>query len=126
MDKNVIKLDKYTANMLPVSYSVMFLLTIVQNCALNGENNLFETKLKYEGNLTDIVEKFKILWPVRDWKQSGYFTDEYISNINLHWLLFDPPEKSSFFILGVIYLIIMIFGFAGNFFSDIFVHKVGI
>ncbi|KAJ8921668.1 hypothetical protein NQ315_010577, partial [Exocentrus adspersus] len=66
-------------------------------------------------NVSHIVEKFKKLWSVREWIERGYFTEEYICNINAHWLSFESPSRSSFVILAVIYLNIMLTGFVGNF-----------
>ncbi|KAJ8952677.1 hypothetical protein NQ318_020992 [Aromia moschata] len=47
--------------------------------------------------MTNTVERFKTLWPVREWKENGYFTDKDIGGINRHWLQFGPPENINFF-----------------------------
>ncbi|CAG9769354.1 unnamed protein product [Ceutorhynchus assimilis] len=61
----------------------------------------------------DLIERFKENWGVRYWTQ-GFFNEEYIYDINIHWLKFNPPKSSHFIILGVLYIVIMTFGCMGN------------
>lgn len=65
-------------------------------------------------NKTVLVEKFKEMWHIDDWINMGLFTENYINDINNHWLQFEPPSDSSFYALSILYTIIMIFGVFGN------------
>lgn len=65
-------------------------------------------------NLTGLIENFKKNWPVREWVDRGYFSEEYISDINAHWLKYPPPETKNFYIIGIMYFIITMFGVVGN------------
>lgn len=60
-----------------------------------------------------LIEKFKQNWDVKYWTQ-GFFSEEYISDINVHWLKFEPPNEYSFITLGILYIVIMIVGVIGN------------
>ncbi|CAH1173477.1 unnamed protein product, partial [Phaedon cochleariae] len=66
-------------------------------------------------NLSDIIQRFKSQWSVADWYKFGLFHDEQISDINVHWLTFPPPDDGHFYALGVLYIFLMIFGLTGNF-----------
>lgn len=100
--------------MLPSSFALTILTALVG--VLHGENVKCPDKTDVAGNnITDVVERFIDLWSVSDWIERGYFTEEYICDINLHWLSFGPPSRSSFIVLAVIYLNIMLVGFLGNF-----------
>ncbi|CAH1173482.1 unnamed protein product [Phaedon cochleariae] len=66
-------------------------------------------------NLSDIIQRFKSQWSVADWYKFGLFHDEQISDINIHWLTFPPPDDGHFYALGVLYIFLMIFGLTGNF-----------
>lgn len=96
--------------------SVIFVLLTVVTTALNSENVYCGDKIGVTGNnVTDTIRRFTELWSVSDWIERGYFTKVYVCDINLHWLSFGPPDRSSFIILAVIYLNIMLVGFLGNF-----------
>lgn len=65
-------------------------------------------------NVTLLIENFKENWPVQNWIDSGYFSEEYINDINIHWLKYPPPEPLNFYLIAIYYIFIMIFGLAGN------------
>lgn len=48
------------------------------------------------------------------WKDHGFYTDDYIHLINVHWFKFHPPADTSHYVLGTLYTIIMVFGCFGN------------
>ncbi|KAF7278134.1 hypothetical protein GWI33_008751 [Rhynchophorus ferrugineus] len=60
-----------------------------------------------------LIGAFKSKWNVNEWNK-GWFFEENIYDINTHWMKFDPPKRSSFTILAVMYTFIMIIGFTGN------------
>ncbi|XP_025191406.1 opsin, ultraviolet-sensitive-like [Melanaphis sacchari] len=57
---------------------------------------------------------FKTKYPVNLWKDHGIYTDDYIKLINSHWLKFLPPHPTSHYILGLLYIVIVVFGCSGN------------
>ncbi len=61
-----------------------------------------------------LVEHFKKVYPVEQWKTEGFFEDEDLLDIACHWLRFDPPRPSLHFLLAVIYIIIFLIGLLGN------------
>lgn len=61
-----------------------------------------------------LVEKFKSIWPVSNWRKYGYFTDDYLFLINEHWLQFPPPDATAQKILGSIYILFATAGCWGN------------
>lgn len=65
-------------------------------------------------NKSVLVNKFKELWHVENWFDKGFFTVEYLDDINYHWLQFTPPNDGSFYALCILYAIIMSFGLFGN------------
>lgn len=48
------------------------------------------------------------------WKDHGFYTDDYIQLINVHWFKFRPPADTAHYVLGILYTIIMVFGCFGN------------
>lgn len=58
---------------------------------------------------------FKNTYPTDTWKDHGFYTDDYIKLINKHWFKFTPPNDMSHYILGFLYIIIMVIGCLGNF-----------
>lgn len=65
-------------------------------------------------SVENLIESFKQSYPVELWKELGLFEEDYINNINIHWLTFPPPKKSNHYILAVMYAIIMVVGMTGN------------
>uniref|UniRef100_A0A8D8SKY0 Opsin, ultraviolet-sensitive n=1 Tax=Cacopsylla melanoneura TaxID=428564 RepID=A0A8D8SKY0_9HEMI len=61
-----------------------------------------------------LLETFRRMYPVETWKEKGWFTDDYLSLINRHWLQFEPPSSSSHYILASCYFLIMVIGCSGN------------
>ncbi|XP_061710601.1 opsin, ultraviolet-sensitive-like [Cydia pomonella] len=69
-----------------------------------------------ESSVTDentLIEDFKRRWPVELWR-NYLFTDDYLLLINSHWLHFAPPDPSSNYILGILYIAMMLVGTTGN------------
>lgn len=66
-------------------------------------------------NISEILAIFKSKWPTEEWKQFGFFNDDYLLKINLFWLQFPPPSPSSHYFLAILYAIIMTVGVTGNF-----------
>lgn len=61
----------------------------------------------------NLVKSFQQQWPVVNWRK-WLFTDDYLLLINRHWLQFSPPDPSSQYALGVLYMIIAAVGCTGN------------
>lgn len=62
----------------------------------------------------NVYERFKSVYPVEEWKSLGFFTEDFLYDINEHWLQFDPPTKTSHYTLAAMYAIIMTIGVVGN------------
>ncbi|XP_063360335.1 opsin, ultraviolet-sensitive-like [Cydia amplana] len=60
-----------------------------------------------------LIEEFKRRWPVELWR-NYLFTDDYLLLINSHWLRFAPPDPLSNYILGTLYIAMMLVGTTGN------------
>lgn len=65
-------------------------------------------------NKTDESIDFKTTHPVSKWENNGFYTDDYIKLINEHWFKFTPPNPLSHYILGFLYIVIMLVGCLGN------------
>lgn len=61
-----------------------------------------------------LVENFKRIWPVSQWREYGFFFDDYIDLINEHWLQFPPPSESLQKTLGGFYMLFTTLGCWGN------------
>lgn len=62
---------------------------------------------------SSLVKSFKRRWPVVIWRK-WLFTDDYLLLINQHWLQFNPPDPSSQYALGALYVVMMTLGCTGN------------
>ncbi|XP_053603281.1 opsin Rh3-like isoform X2 [Plodia interpunctella] len=62
----------------------------------------------------DLVAQFKSHWPVESWKNTGFFTEDYLNLINDHWLHFPPPSETIQKLLGGLYLMFSTVGSWGN------------
>lgn len=95
---------------------IVWLLPLISS--VNNTSDISDQKLTLvtlvDSNITHLIEKFRNSWPVTKWIENGYFSEEYISDINIHWLKYPPPEPTNFFVIGIIYIIIMTVGVAGN------------
>ncbi|CAG9133095.1 unnamed protein product [Plutella xylostella] len=60
------------------------------------------------------LEGFKRLWPVQRWSQWGYFTEDYLEVVNVHWLRFPPPPPLQQEALGAVYILFSTVGCGGN------------
>lgn len=67
-----------------------------------------------ESNLTLLIDNFKKNWPVKQWIRTGFFSEEYLTDINVHWLKYPSPEPIYFYLFGFMYLIILSVGAIGN------------
>lgn len=76
-------------------------------------------------NVSAVVEKFKKNWPVEQWKRLGFFQEDIILEINVHWLSFRPPPTSSFYTVAVVYIFIAVLGFIGNFLVTLLFIRYG-
>ncbi|CAK1545841.1 unnamed protein product [Leptosia nina] len=61
-----------------------------------------------------LLDTFKTRWPVEEWREFRYFTDDYLDLINEHWLQFSPPSEVMQKSLGAIYVLFSTVGCWGN------------
>lgn len=73
-----------------------------------------DSECKKEINLTELIQTFKSKWPVDQWKTWGLFNEDYLFEIDVYWLQFPPPSPTSHYVLGILYVVIMIIGVLGN------------
>lgn len=94
----------------PVTYSVNF------TSDMSNQTSIVATlwNVTSTENLTDLIQNFKHNWPIEEWIEHGFFSEEYIKDINVHWLKYPSPEPIHFYIFGAIYLFIAIVGIVGN------------
>ncbi|XP_026820091.1 melanopsin-like isoform X1 [Rhopalosiphum maidis] len=80
-------------------------------------NTVQKTANVNTSNHTDEIEvmsDFKTKYPINKWKEHGFYTDDYMNLINIHWFKFEPPNATSHYILGLLYTVIMVLGCFGN------------
>lgn len=65
-------------------------------------------------NGSTLMENFKASYPIELWKQLGLFKEDFLNDINIHWLAFSPPGKNNHYVLATMYALIMIVGVSGN------------
>nr|CAI5817364.1 unnamed protein product [Callosobruchus analis] len=92
----------------------LILAHILSRNASSESGQLRYPKTGEDTNVSYIVERFKRTWAVEQWKQLGYFKEEQILDINIHWLKFDAPNDISFYALGTTYMLFIVVGFTGN------------
>lgn len=63
----------------------------------------------------DLIEQFKLKYPVKLWKTFGLLDDKYLKNINAHWMKFEPPSPIVHKIYTALYSVFMIVGCGANF-----------
>ena len=66
------------------------------------------------GNDSDLIETFKLRFSYNLWKNHVFFSDDYVYEINEHWMRFCPPSKAHFYVLAFLYILVMIAGTIGN------------
>ncbi len=59
-------------------------------------------------------QNFNQIYPVKEWKEEGYFEDEDLMDIHCHWLQFEPVRPFVHFSLAILYVIFFIVGFLSN------------
>nr|XP_018914573.1 PREDICTED: neuromedin-U receptor 2-like [Bemisia tabaci] len=62
-----------------------------------------------------ILYAFRSAYPIEQWKNCCYFSEDFLASINPHWLQFTPPDRSSHYILASLYAVIMVVGLFGNY-----------
>ena len=79
-------------------------LDIVETTALSVSDN----------NKLTLVAKFIQRWPVERWRSLGLFTNDYLLDINNHWLEFPPPDSWIQYTFGSTYVLLAGTGAFGN------------
>lgn len=100
-------------------FIVSFLRLTSSVKTMSDHSEINSTLLKFinttfDLNVSRTIDKFKLSWPIKQWIELGYFSEEYIKDINVHWLRYPPPDDSSFYVIGTLYTIIMSIGILGN------------
>lgn len=65
----------------------------------------------------ELVQRFKDVYPLKQWAAEGFFEENDLLDVDCHWLKFDPPRPSVNFFLAIIYVIIFVVGFVSNSFT---------
>ncbi|XP_030766864.1 opsin, ultraviolet-sensitive-like isoform X2 [Sitophilus oryzae] len=87
---------------------------LVSDAGFNISISKSRNELGDNTTIDRIIEEFKSKWEVKEWTRH-FFTEDHLTDINIHWLKFDAPKKSSFIILAVLYIIVMVLGLFGNY-----------
>lgn len=61
-----------------------------------------------------IVQHFKEVYPLEQWKMEGFFEDDDVRIIDCHWMGFEPIRPSAHFLLAFIYIVVFLVGFLSN------------
>ena len=64
-----------------------------------------------------VIQHFKQVYQVEQWKTEGFFEDEDLLDIPCHWLGFEPARPSLHFLLSIVYTFVFLVGFFSNVFS---------
>jgi len=70
-----------------------------------------------QGCPNELVQHFKEVYPVEQWKNEGFFVDSDLLDIDCHWMAFEPARPSTHFILTIAYVVVFLLGFCSNTFS---------
>lgn len=65
-------------------------------------------------NTSELLALFRSRWPIAQWEQTGYFSEEFLHKINPYWMRFPPPDPQSHYALAIIYAVVMTIGVTGN------------
>lgn len=65
-------------------------------------------------NKTEVINRFIELYPIESWTRHGFFSEDFLTMMNLHWLTFPPPDKVNHYVLAGLYIVIMLMGLSGN------------
>lgn len=90
---------------------ILFLVHFTRFLPTNAVNL---NKSVSDDNKTIVLLKFIERYPIKKWKENGFFREDYLNEIDEHWLIFLPPDKRNHIILACLYIIIMIIGLFGN------------
>lgn len=92
----------------------LYLQEDVENVSTFGSaDRLGDVPANSETNMSQ-VDVFRSRYPVEDWKSLGLFTEDFLHDINSHWLQFHPPSHRSHYILAALYALVMTVGLFGN------------
>ena len=61
-----------------------------------------------------LLEQFRLNYPIEQWKTEGFFTEDDLLDINCHWLQFQPQKPYSHFSLAVLYVFLFTVGSVSN------------
>ncbi len=61
-----------------------------------------------------ILQHFKQVYPLEQWKMEGFFEDDDVRIIDCHWMAFEPVRPSAHFLLAFIYIVVFLVGFLSN------------
>lgn len=88
--------------------------TSVEHSIVEDLKNVSNNETSEERKKKELFEEFKRLWPVERWREYGFFSDDYLELINVHWLQFPPPSAALQKTLGGLYLLFSTVGCWGN------------
>lgn len=62
-----------------------------------------------------IVQHFKEVYPLEQWKMEGFFEDDDVLDIiDCHWMAFEPVRPSVHFLFAIVYIVVFLVGFFSN------------
>lgn len=100
--------EKRSTNTTAVVETVYRIANSVEPNLTNSANSSTENKHAL------LIASFKRIWPVSEWEEYGFFTEDYLDLINEHWLRFPPPSETFQKSLGGFYVLFTTVGCWGN------------
>lgn len=88
--------------------------TSVEHRIAEEFKNVTNNETLEERKKLELFAEFKRLWPVERWREYGFFSDDYLELINVHWLQFPPPSAALQKTLGGLYFLFSTVGCWGN------------
>jgi len=81
---------------------------------INVTRDLYAEELATENCPLEVLEHFRKVYQVQQWKEEGFFEDGDLLDIACHWMKFEPIRPSVHLLLSIIYTIVFLVGFFSN------------
>lgn len=122
-DKSFTKQSSFSKELISVPFAIMDNMTpsyesseLVSYAIINSNSTPENLEMQTtSGEQDDLIERFKLKYPVKLWKSLGLLEDTYLKNINVHWMKFEPPSPIVHKIFAAFYGVFMVVGCGANF-----------
>ena len=62
----------------------------------------------------EVLEHFRKVYKVEQWKDEGFFEDGDLLDIACHWMKFEPIRPSVHLLISIVYTIVFLVGLLSN------------